>query len=55
MGRRVGEVSSIVSWALPGQTRLHAVLVIVEEACKPGEGGSDHLYGYPKRSVGQML
>ena len=51
MVQRVGEVSSTVSWALPGQIRSRAVLVI---ARKPGEGASDQLNRYPKRPVGQM-
>ena len=51
----MGEVLSTVLWALPGQMRSHAMLVIVVEACKSGEGGSDHLKGYPKKPIGQML
>ena len=34
MVRRVGGVSSTVSWALPGQIQSHAMLAIVVEACK---------------------
>ena len=39
MVRRVGEVSSTVLWALPGQIQSHAMLVIVVEAVNHERGG----------------
>ena len=55
MVRQVGEVSSTVSWVLPGNIRPHAMLAIVIEACKPGREGSDQFNGYLKRPVDQIL
>ena len=52
MVRQVGEVSStVVSWALPGKIRPHAILVIVIEACKPGERGVGSVKRIPSKGL----
>ena len=48
----MGKVPSTVSWALPRQIQLHAVLVIASNTRRGGDWISEH--GYPKRPVGRL-